>query len=238
MEGFGASNMESRSNIKIEHLPWIDVVCNLDYSTPSDIARVIELIKEKGAPTGGLAFLQDPFDTDADNKKFFLAKKAKSTSQRLVDFSLGRSQDDPISKELAGDFDKESRYALAGILNEIVLSPKIKRLVSSLPFQNIARDYGFAGFDFVEPIAGLVEKSPQGYYKYLVYPNKKNIEFPISVNNFRKIIKVCEKLRKLFLENGIHPHDLRESQFIVTQDGLGSYLHLVDIEAYTEERKK
>lgn len=231
MESSGISRNESSSNVKIEHLPWLDVVLNLDYPAQEDFNIIIDLIKKKGPPSGPLSFSDLPFDL-TDDEKFFIKRKPKSTSQRLVNFALGRSKDDPIDKKIARDFDHEARYARASILNEITLSPRVKKLVSSSAFQQLAKKYGFVGMGFSEPIAGIVGE----YDKYLVYRNIKDIRNTDSFWELLKMNRFAHNLRKLFIANGIVPHDLRQQQFLITERNGERFLYLVDIEAYIKAR--
>jgi len=226
-------DIETQKTFRVEHLPWADVVLNLDSSHKEDLETVLGVIKKNGPPKGPLSFLEVSFDSNYDNKKFFMKRKSKSTSQRIIDFALNRSKNDPINQDVAYDFNKEARYALVSILSEITLSPKIKRLVALNAFQKLAKDHGFTKMEFSEPIAAVVEQ----YFKYLIY---RYIKDPQSIHYFLKkpsIDRFVSELRKLFMDNGIIPHDLRSQQLLVTEQNGERVLHLIDIEAYTIKSK-
>ncbi len=226
-------NSENKKTFRLEKLPWADVVLNLDADNKEDPETVLEIIKKNGQPQGPLAFAQISFSEDEEGK-FFAKTKDKTVMKQQINFALGRSNMDPVDVNFREDFDKQARFAYSSILNEIILSPKIKRLVASDDFQKLAKKYGFSGMDFIEPVAGVIEK----YYKYLIYRNLKGTENPATLSVWRrfKIENFTNQLRKLFLANGIKPNDLRSQQFMATKKGDEYFLHLIDIEAYTEKK--
>jgi hypothetical protein len=211
-------------------LPGVDVILNLDCAHKEDLDVVLDVLKKRRPPKGMSSFFEISFNPEHDNKKFFIKRKYKSVAQRNVDFVLNRSNDDPINPTFLYDFDNKARYALSSILNEITLSPRIKRLVASSAFQQLAKKYGFVGMEFSEPIAGVIEK----YIKYLIYRNVKDTEAPNSLAEESKIDSLTCDLRKLFTINGIIPHDLKPEHLLTTKQDGKPFIHLTDIEAYTK----
>ena len=233
MEG-GTPKIENKKTFRVEHLPWADVVLNLDCSNKEDPEEVLDIIKNNGAPEGALAFAQVSFRENSNPKNFFLKTKNKTTLQQTIDVPLGRAGYDPVHPIARKDFSKEARYARASVLNEIILSPKIKRLVATPPFQELAKQFGFSRMEFAEPIAGVNEE----YTKYLIYRNiKYSVTETAAFLGSLKIENLTAKLRKLFLQNNISPNDLRQTQLLISEAEGKRVLHLIDIEAYTEKQK-
>jgi len=239
MESKGASvnNPEIKRDIEIKHFRGMDVVVNLN-SLAYDREDLLEIIRETKPPNlevvhNELTQKINALDDDRGYKRFFVKYK-RSASKQHVDFIRGRSHIDYLTKTAKDDFDREARYAHVGVLSEMVLSKKIKDLIASLPFQEMAKRYGFTDFKFSEPIIAMVAKQHNVQEKYLVY---KNIRSPIPLpDKFIAPVQMVEDLKKLFMDSGIIAHDLTGYQFMATEDERGSHLHLIDTEAYTEKR--
>ncbi len=225
---------ELKGNYKIEHLPGVDVVLNLDYPSPKDRDLVLEIIKHEIAQKNPVDFdvLLEKIRQvkDSDTRARFYVKDKKGGTKEHIDFARGRSKINPINPTFRSDFDTESIYARASVLNEITLSEKIKEIISKGVFQKLAKKYGYAGLELAEPIAAFVDK--ESTQKYAVYKNIKGVD----VQNPQIFIRLADELRKLFLENGIIPHDLKWNSFMIVRRGTEFHLVLIDIEAYTKKK--
>jgi hypothetical protein len=233
----------SDKNYRIEHFPpppeksQLDIIINLDYGNNEDIDFILNAIKNNSSSKSfGLnGFLTDVELLGIKNPKyvrFFI--KRKIHHKQYVDFLVGRRRSDPVREQFRDDFDKKSRYAMAGVLNEIVLSKKIKEIVKSSKVQKLAKDFGFSEMIFSEPIMALIPKESD--YKFLIYKNIPKYQggvftlIPLTKN----LNDLTMQLRDIFFKNGIHPHDLRTTQFMMTGEGDKKVLVLSDTEAYTE----
>ncbi len=234
MELPNVSKKEQIKTFEIEHLDGVDVVMNLDYQNVEDRNIVLDIIKNN-PHLDKLLFMQ-PYiyiGPDSDRSRFYVKVKQDNLAQHHVDFILGRPVDDPIKGDFKKDFDTKARYGMAGVLNEVILSPKIRQLISSVEFQDLAKQFGFARMEFVEPIVAAADRTYR--LKYLVYKNIKEIQISNSIWERFKLKSFANKLRNLFLKHGIIPHDLRKAQLLISEKDGKRQLYLVDIEAYTEK---
>ena len=227
---------QSRS-YKIEHFPDLDVILNLDCEDPESRNIILALLQE--------FFSLKPEDRNFDslrnkitsgrdkddNPLFYL--KQKFNPQYDVDFILGRIKTDPLNPTTRHDITTKSRYAFAGVLNEIILSPKIKDLIASDEFQKLARRFGFADLTFSEPIAAFSYRGLDGYKKFLVYRHLTEEKF-FTYYHRQVLENLAEELKRMFLSNGIIPHDLRFHQFMINKQDGQLHLILVDTEVFTE----
>lgn len=235
---------EEQKNYKIEHLPGLDVVLNLNYPNQKDIETILTILKEKPVverpkSKNELFYrtsneFSDKVDKleelkDNDTTPRFHLKFKTGSAQDDVDFILGRGDIDPINHSVRKDFDNRARYAFVGILNEMILSKKIKDLVASDAFQDVAKKHGFAGVTSSEPIAAMVERNSGE--KYLIY------KYVAGINPQYISSDLVQNFRALFKSNGIEPHDLREAQFMVMGEGNKGTLVLLDTEAYIDEKR-
>ena len=222
--------LEEQRSYKIEHLPGFDVVVNLDYPRKEDQDKVLEILRQNQAikSLGVYNFLDKITNIRDGSGKFCFFLKPKKFLQKNVDFILGRTQEDPVNAVAAQDLDKSARYALSGVINEIILSKKIKAIIASSEVQKLARQHGFAGMKFAEPIVALIDnKTPS---KFLIYENMRDdCAYPSDYVPQ----DLTNDLREIFLRDGINPHDLRENQFIKNEQNGKPFLVLIDIEAYT-----
>lgn len=240
METSGQPNpdfLDGQKTYKTEHFPGFDIVVNLD-SNKEDQKIILDIFKKESlsspmgfSPLGDVLSLSLKEIEKVDKYQRFFIKIKNPNSQKAVDFITGRTTEDYINPDVLDDFDKKSRYAKESILSEIVLSKKIKEIVASDEVQNLAKKHGFEGMKFSEPIIALVDRDHP--IKYLIYRNikKRALHFNINYSGAQDIVK---NLRKIFLQNNIFPADLREEQFLVTQENDHSYIVLIDTEAYTK----
>jgi len=233
------STAEKKRGYEIKHFHGFDVVLNINYPCKKDrddILKILSTLPTSPKPrsnnelfrSSGIIYktweIDDLMNEDL-SRRFFV--KTKSVDQGSIDFLLGRDEEDFISPHVSNDFDRKARYAFIGVLSEMSLTKKIKDLVHLKEFQEVAKHYNFVSIEFAEPIMAIVERTSG--FKYVIYqyvPEERR--FGNNVSN-----EMVKDFRKLFFKNGISPHDLRESQFLITED---RRLILIDIEAYTEEK--
>lgn len=235
---------ESGKNYRIEHLPGFDVVVNLDYSDKEEARELLEIIKRNpmgqdfSASNSWQNLLQ--FKLEGSDRFFVKTKKADYIKWQ-VDFIRDRTAADPLNDESKKDFDKESRNARVGVMNEILLSKKIKEIVCSKEAQDIAKKYGFTVIEYNEPILAIIYKGEND--KSLIY---KKIDGEQSLewirrnfhSNLSKIKNLTLDFRELFFKNNIYPHDLKDRQFLIVEKDGKPAIVLIDAEAYTEIDKK
>jgi hypothetical protein len=130
-------------------------------------------------------------------------------------------------KRLKSIFHRRSLYAVAGVLSEVTLAKKINDVVASDSVQELARQAGFAGMLFCEPIVAGTDQKFRS--KFLIYRHIDNTEKPKPTPD------LLRKLQLLFFNNGIVASDLAEDQFMLSKQDGKSYLVLADVEAYTKK---
>lgn len=217
---------EKSKSYKIEHLPGFDVILNLDYPYPKELERIVAMLKSD--PNGEYTpYYNSRIDVEGSDKAYFLKYKYFSgNNNRNLDFIRGRINHDPLAHP--EEFDQGSRYALTGLLNEIILSAKIKVVIASSESQAIAKKYGFEKINFTEPIVAVTRKASK--QKFLIY---EYAEGDVASSEDPKIIEFAEELKKLFLSKGIVAHDLSSRQFIITKTTNEHHITLIDTEAFT-----
>ena len=229
------------TNFKVEHLPNFDVILNLDYPDKDELDQVLNFLKEPEDPNTPVSDLYDKFVVfqnlmDGEGKLLFFPK-LKTIRHSNVDFILGRHHYDVLNPEIAKTIDRKGRYAFVGVLNEIVLATKIKKLISTKEFRDLAQKSGFSTLSFSEPIVAVLDK--KSGRRFLVYKNLHRVGTFVSTPSVINMRIFVNKLRVLFQEHGIQPNDLNPSQFMVFDKGDGGMcIFLIDTEAYTEEEFK
>lgn len=234
-------HLESKPrDYQIEHLPDSDIILNLDYKSSEDRKAVLRFLKEPKS-----------INDKIDNLKNLHAEN--NSSQYFV------KQKKYTGKEAAGiterwGFERGATVGLRSVLNEILLSKRVREIIVSGEAQEIARKYGFGGIRFVEPIAGIIIKDGR---KFLVYKNIRSKEvyefeeegdFNFSYSMPREIRNeinnklenafyngppsLAEELYKLFSDKGVIANDLRPNQFMLTKQDDTFFLNLIDVEAY------
>ena len=218
-----------RPKVQIIHLSDMDVVLSRENAESVEVKTILDILEK---PQRGYEDKVEniSYARTSEHKRAFFVKRKQVESQYMVDVILGRESRDPIAEHLRYDFNNKARYALAGVLNEVILSKKIKKLVASESFQKIAHKYGFTALAFQDPIVAIVKK----HSKFLVYNFTEEQKYKKDTAlNHNLGGNIVEDLRVLFVENGIVSHDLRETQFMVDEN---NRLILIDTEAYTEEK--
>jgi len=89
----------------------------------------------------------------------------KGTPTIMVDYILDRNgrSHTVFEHSLYNDFrTKRAQYTRAGVLSEIIISPKIKNIVASREVQELARKYGFDG---IPGIPGWMRTQVCGYLR-------------------------------------------------------------------------
>lgn len=223
---------DTKSTYRIEHLPNLDVIENLNYPEKKDRDDILELLRNN--PLGknlGFDGLSKKIANlkQGDNKSFFV--KMKSNPTIMVDYILDRNGRSHTAFESAEDSNfkqKRTQYTRAGVLSEIVISPRIKDIVGSTEVQELARKYGFDSIKFAEPIFALTFKETAK--KALIY---KNIKWRVGTTG-DDFMNLAKDLRRIFLQNGIYSNDLHSNQFMTTEQNGKSCVVLIDVESYVE----
>lgn len=239
--------IEKTRTYRVEHIPGLDIVVNLDCEDKESIEYLLTKLKENKLKEDSwdkegvyIKTLLGEISTfqDGGTRPFFV--KTKKSIGEQVDFIRGRESEDYLNPIIRYDFDKKSRYAMAGIVSEIILSPKIKKIVSSQKVQELAKKYGFTRMKFCEPIVALLYKDKyHNFMRYVIYKKVKQatnyprIDWTIYENQAPKedLSDLANDLRVIFEENGIHPADLRATQFLINQE---NEVILIDVEAYSK----
>lgn len=223
---------------QVMHIGNFDVILNLAYEPREllqELLTEITYFESMGYSGHKISSIINDPSSEHYQKFFVKDKELHVSSEEKIDFALGRPTDIEMSEDIRKDFDRASLLALASILNEMVISPEIKRIVSTPEFQALAVKQGFKRAYFAEPILAYLDKKNKE--RFLIYERVKGIDARQIVRDdygHKKTFEnLAEQMRKLFLRNKIIPHDLRWLQFMVTQNG---ELVLTDAEAYTKKK--
>ena len=216
-------------HVEIAHFPSVDIVVNKDADLSTRAAELVELFRD-GIPNNWETLDPDNIHVFTDNLDGhkFLAKRrywvgGSSDLARIGDY---KEKEFAIPRHL---------YSLNSVLNEVSLAPKIKRLMKSAEAQEIVKNYGFAGIDYIEPIIAFIDKNSGqkgAVYEYVnaidahKYLDKSVNEFAFSANDWDA---VTTDIRKFIAEYGIRPIDLRPKDMLID---VYSGLHLIDAEAF------
>lgn len=227
---------EGHSAYRVEHLPALDVVLNLEHPDQRRVQFLLDFLKRYVNDKTGKEKLFD-FDlinegsqfVDEEGEQLFYFKP-KHKLQGNIDFVLGRTSKDPLDQTPLSHVDNRGRYALESVLSEISLSRKIKQIISSEKAQELARQYGFESFIFSEPIGAFINR--ESHNKFLVYRHIMDGDF---LNEDFKLPFLVTKLRHIFFNNGINPNDLRSDQFMISEKDGKYTLILIDVEMYTQK---
>ncbi|MDP2789162.1 MAG: hypothetical protein Q8O46_03895 [bacterium] len=215
---------EPKRTYSLEHYPNADVLVNLDYPDQEDKDLVLSILKGPGGLTTRIEQIRS-------GGKFYIKEKMRRKEE--IDFITGRLDEDPLNDIVASYFDKRARYGRVGVLNEIILSKKVKEIIASNEAQQIAQVHGYESITFQDPIIAVV---PRGKIrnKFLVYKRVPGSIYDIEPSSGERehLNFLVLELKKLFLRNGITPTDLRNTQFLFERKDSKYYLKLIDIEAF------
>lgn len=234
IDNLKSTSVEKNKTYKVEHFPKLDVIVNLDYPKQEDCKELLGIIGKNQLDNVShinidKLLLKISSIKDGEDKKFFIKKKpetVKHKTKNLVDLIKN-----PKQEEVLGEFkDRKVRYGLAGVLGEIVLSNKIKKVINLDLVQKLAQKYNFSSMKFSEPIVSFLEK--EDYKRFVIYKNLKE-EDAKSFFDKNKSESLAENLREIFFKNGIIPNDLSGRQFVVTKENEKYHINLIDTEAYT-----
>ncbi len=235
-------NFESKApDYQVEHLPDSDIVLNMNYGGFDDQAHLLETLRGSGS-------IDDKIDQfkkkrEEDSKLQYFIKQKKYTAKAISE-GIAKRQ----------GFESAAEIGLRSVLNEILLSKRIKEIIATDEAQEIVRKHGFGGLRFVMPIAGVIARDGR---KFLVYKNIKSKEvyefesegsfdlnygLPTEVRDdieskLRNLYSIAAELDKVFFDNGIHANDIRDNQFMLTKQGDKYLLNLIDVEAYRKRTR-
>lgn len=223
----------SSRTYKILHFPDSDVIVNQDADKANLAPKLIELFKEEGTPAGWKVFShqeqEDDLDVgpkvgmamgEVDGVSFFLKTKEESGKEIYK-----------ANKESKESEEESLHYwqQLNSVLPEVAMSPAVKRIVVCDEAQEIAKEFGFKGISFVEPVIAVIyRKTGKKSLIYEYIPGAKDLDLHMGlispeVNAYNK------KLNQLFIKHGFEPNDAGASQTLLDPSG---YLHLIDIELF------
>jgi hypothetical protein len=227
--------------LEISHHGQVDIVLNHDAALAQQWGGTLIDTFRDGIPSswevigGGDRHVMAG---EVDGKEFVV----KLRNKRLLE---GDAQVSP--EEWSNTFvaPRKQVYAAESIVNEMKLAPVVKAALATDEVQQEVQQLGFNGVSLVEPILGVIARSPdrnlpysdrlaefRGKYrpttdKYLVY------EYIAGVIPDADQGKVLEEVVGAALRNiGIDPEqgDLRPDHFIIDATGR---VHLLDTEMYT-----
>lgn len=210
--------------LEIIHTPEVDIVVNHDAELAGHTPVLRELFK------GGIPDTWMDLElTGADNANVFtatvdgqaLVAKRRQWADGSADLAAVRQ------KKAEGITDLRHIYAVNSVLSEVVLAPKIKRLLQSREAETIISGFGFTRIEYAEPIIAYVIRATGE--KGAVYGKVEESDWRFDrfpVGHFEDATK---HLRRLLKEFGIRPMDFKSKHLLLDgQDGL----HLIDTEMF------
>lgn len=216
-------------HIELAHCADVDIAINNDSDLSGRAHEVAELFRD-GVPRDWPAL------NDANSHVFTgsLASLRLVAKQRFwVDGSDGLARVRDCKEK--GFSIPHHAIALNSVINELSLSPKIKRLMASREAQEAARQYGFSGIAYVEPVIAYIDRRwghKGAVYEWVdasdahEYPGADTDE---SVFTAEQWSGVTEAVKNLIRGNGVRPIDLRPKDLLINA---GNGLHLIDTEAF------
>ncbi len=232
--------------VEVSHYPNTDIVINLDSKFAGLAYKLSDLFKD-GVPASWeeIGPTQEELDDMEEDPSHPGHQSAK------VGFAVGEIDGVKFLFKPKGLSGKDTFYhrkkaALKGgyvprkealranqiynsILNEIGISPKIKKIMSGDVSQEIARRYGHKSLEYIEPIIGIVNRETGN--KALIYEyieGAVNIRTIMNQANFNQIQFFENEIDKLLKQNGVENMD-KPAQFIVDSSGR---LYNIDAEGY------
>ena len=223
-------NLEKQTNYRIEHFPGLDVVVNIDYGEKEDMDSILKIVRS--CISGEIVNTEEVLNKlkNLKNRKgkiFFIKQKHEALipgTKKLVNLVKNPSED-----EVTEDFkDPRARYGLVGVMNEISISSKVRKILSLKEVQELVQKHKFFSIELVEPIVAFSDRNRMK--KYLIY---KNIEVTDLLHEELENQNLVNELREFFLRYGISMNDLSPRQLLMVEKNGKRMLYLTDIEAYT-----
>ncbi len=116
------------------------------------------------------------------------------------------------------------------MVNEISLSPLIKKLISNNNIQARIKNLGFlGGLVFVEPLAGIIDRSNGG--KFMLYQFVKGVRTS-SIKDISGLDEILTLISRQMLDNGIRPADFNSRQMLCGETDGYKTLYILDIEGF------
>ncbi len=239
------AELPSRKHYEVIHYqnPDVDIVINHDSSLAKEYGHKLAELFKHGYPPED--WESGPWPGSAhgivDDKEFFSKRKLSGDTYE-------EKKDDTLAAK-----DIELRFvelqlrrirAINSVLAEIALVPQIKAILESDEALQIAAEFGFSSFQFIEPVLGLVNRKTGS--KNMVYENIPNASRLYSPPNIHGLTekqkrppidhpsrKLADKFYNFFERHGFIPSDLAWRQFL-TDDS--NNLYLIDAEAYRRSK--
>jgi hypothetical protein len=225
MERGESSTIEKeRKNIEIKHFDNFDVVINL-----SADPQLLENLRQNLVDEESLIkFL------NIQPEQFFI--KLKTASEDDIVESIHSLPEGEWVEEYRY-LDKEMAQRMNSVLNEILLSRKVKEVIKDDAVQEEVRKIGYSKIDFIEPLIGIIDKNKSKkftvYEKVKAAPAWKDLprDLERELGDFVRFVK--HRLYKA----GIESVDLYSKQILEETVGHKKSLHLIDIEAYQDIKR-
>ena len=220
------------TSTELIHFGEYDLLLNRTATDPEKVTtvytKVLRSIFDSGLLISGWAIAPGIhkniwYDTSHD-PQFMAKEKWLRAGEKFMNniISLNRELDPVL---------KSTFYACNSLLNEISLSPHVKKIVSSEAAQKIAHAHGFSSLTFVEPLLGVIDR--QERRKYLFYEYVDALTFRDTDGpECDALYYFSSDLADLIHSFGISPHDLDMKQIMYKDTPKGKLAFLTDIEAY------
>ncbi len=229
------ANQEPVKLYETIHYPYVDIVINNDSDYASYGTQLAELFQD-GVPLDWVNHqprgINSLLKGEVDGRTFIMKEKRYGGKKRVESILLSKQ-----FGKYANPEDARAAYAMTSVLNEITLSPRVKRALAEPQAQDMAQDAGYSSISLIEPVIAISQHSGQ---KALVYPFIADAK-PLSEivkelprgderegfidRNFRLIRQLESYLR----EHGIAANDLNRRNLMRDTN---NNLYVMDIEGY------
>lgn len=253
MDSQAEGYLRQSRDVEVAHYDNHDAIINLQYPNQDRIRALLAVVKDgipkNWKPIYRLNFFGEkltPADlfVDDDTKPSFFAKiKRRGSTASWFSESLRGIQNKRAEDDKRGKLTSRTIYASASLLNEFKIAREVKRALQSEEALTIAKNYGFARVELVEPLLGLINRITgvkTVFYEFINADTISRSRGASGVNKLKELqkshqdITLLRRLEDMFKKNGIFPGDLKLPQLMVAKnvDSETFTLYLIDIEQY------
>jgi hypothetical protein len=160
-----------------------------------------------------------------------LSASDQSSVHYLASLPMGRYAvpEGPVFRDSGGSLKRAN-----SVLNEMLIAPRIKEVLSSNEAQGLLEGSNFDAISYVEPLVAVIAR--ESTFKTVIYPFVDGKTSIPRSNDFYDLAFFATGLKELFRKAGVEPWDLGYRQFIVSNSNGMKTANLIDAQAYERRR--
>jgi hypothetical protein len=207
------------NTVEIRRGEKTDIILNLSASDQSSVHYLASLPMGRYAVPEGWFFRPvtpwwEAYVDDADSPSFFLKSRVVTA---------------PVFRDSGGSLKRAN-----SVLNEMLIAPRIKEVLSSNEAQGLLEGSNFDAISYVEPLVAVIAR--ESTFKTVIYPFVDGKTSIPRSNDFYDLAFFATGLKELFRKAGVEPWDLGYRQFIVSNSNGMKTANLIDAQAYERRR--